>query len=183
MAIQNSSDAVKWLGIEKMAKQFEALPDRLQRLVLRQAVAAGGTALTSSIRKVTPQSSKTGSGKHWSQKTARQRMGKPKNPLRRALKKKPSSKWRSSKAQAALGIVATAIGHEWKIAPHAHIVNYGHKAHYWSKTASGETVKGTNYFQKGIMSAKSTVRSKITSSAKRNLAKAITKSLAWTPRN
>ena len=168
-------DALQFMGIEELFKEFNGLTDSLQRNVLRKAVAAGGTALASSIRKVTPRSRTTGTAAGWSAGTRTQRESKGKDPLRRAIKKKPSSKWKSSRAASAAGIIGVTIGHDWLIAPHSWLVNYGHRGFYWSKTSSGERVAGTNYFQKGIENATAAVRSKVTTKARAALAAAVEK--------
>jgi len=167
-------DALQFMGIEELFKEFNGLTDSLQRNVLRKAVAAGGTALASSIRKVTPRSRTTGTAAGWSAGTRTQRESKGKDPLRRAIKKKPSSKWKSSRAASAAGIIGVTIGHDWLIAPHSWLVNYGHRAVYWGR-ASGERVAGTDYFQKGIENATAAVRSKVTTKARAALAAAVEK--------
>ena len=152
----HSRQAVEMLGIEKMFKQFDALPATLQRRVLRQAITAGGTAVARAIRKAAPKG-ETGN-------------------LKKAVKKKPSSKWRRSRALSALGVIGTAVGHDWNIGPHAHLVEHGHKAIYWGK-ASADRVPAVNYFFNAVRRVKGEVRSKITAKAKAALPKAIIKSL------
>jgi len=146
-------EALQFMGIEELEKQFESLPGTLQRNVLRKAVAAGGSALVSSIRKHTPKLSGT---------------------LRRSLKKKPSSKWRRSRAMSAAGIIGIAIGHDYGIGPHSHLVNYGHTAVLWGLETGG-WVSGNNYFAKGIKAAAPSVRAKVTAKARQSLHKAVVK--------
>ena len=152
----HSSQTVQFLGIEKMQKQFDALTGTLQRRVLRQAITAGGTAVARVVRKAAPKG-ETGN-------------------LKKSVKKKPSSKWRSGRQAAKRGIIGTTIGHDYSKGPHSHLVEHGHKAVYWGK-ASSDKVAGANYFYKAVGSVKGEVRSKITAKAKAALAKAITKSL------
>ena len=156
MSVGDNSQSVKFMGIEQMKKQFDALPGTLQRWVLRQAVAAGGTALARAIRRATPKG-ETGN-------------------LKKAVKKKPSSKWRSGRQAASKGIIGTTIGHQRPQGAHSHLVDQGHKAVYWGK-ASTDRVAGANYFYKAVGRVKGEVRAKITTKAKAALVKAITKSL------
>tara|TARA_R100000808_G_scaffold12784_1_gene31619 strand:- start:219 stop:701 length:483 start_codon:yes stop_codon:yes gene_type:complete len=152
----NQKDALQFMGIPEMRKQFESLTGSLQRKVLRQATNAGGTALIRAIRKATPKG--------------------PTGNLKRALKKKPSSKWRNSRAASAAGIIGVTIGHEWTIGPHSWLVNYGHEGIFWGNR-TGERVPGTYYFTKAVKNARSEVRAKITAKAKQALPKAIVKQM------
>ena len=152
----HSSQTVQFLGIEKMQKQFDALPGTLQRRVLRQAITAGGTAVARAVRKAAPKG-ETGN-------------------LKKAVKKKPSSKWRSGRQAAKKGIIGTTIGHQRPQGAHSHLVEHGHKAVYWGH-ASSDRVAGANYFLKAVGRVRGEVRAKITNKAKAALVKAITKSL------
>ncbi len=143
-----TKDAIKFMGIEALQKQFDSLTGSLQRKVLRQAVNAGGSALVSAIRKQTPKLSGT---------------------LRRSLKKKPSSKWRRSRAMSAAGIIGIAIGHDYSVGPHSHLVNYDHTIA--NQHGSFGKQPGQHYFAKGIQSAAASVRAKVTAKAKASLHK------------
>ena len=171
MAKQNE---LQFLGIPEMKKQFDTLTGCLQRRVLRQSVNAGAVALSSAIRKATPRSRTTGTSAGWSTKTRTQRESKGKDPLRRAVKRKPSSQWRSGRAAASKGIIGVTVGYNYKIAPHAHLVEHGHQAVYWGRRSS-DRVKGQNFFNRTARGAAAAVRNKITAKARQALPKAITK--------
>ena len=146
---------IEFLGIPEIRKQFESLTGSLQRRVLRQAVNAGATALSSAIRKATPRDTGT---------------------LKKSVKRKPSSKWRSGKAAASKGIIGATVGYDIQKAPHWNLIAYGHKAVYWGHE-TGERVPGQTYFQKAAKNAGPAIRAKITAKAKQALPKAIVKQM------
>lgn len=152
---------------KQIVKGFEAISDRVQRRVMRSAISAGATEMKKAIRKATPVSRKTGTRDLWSESTKARRAGaSKKNPLKQSLVTKPSSKWRNSSQLAAKGIIGASIGHDYSIAPHAHLVEEGHELYAWSSESSGYWVAGTNYFSEGQEQGAAPASSKIKSKAR-----------------
>lgn len=164
---------MRWAGVPEMQAVFEALPGTLQRKVLREVLKRAGTVLISHIRKATPRSRKTGTQDKWSKRTRERRQSKPRDPLAKGLKKKPSSQWKNGRRAAKKGIIGTTVGIDWKIAPHAYLVEHGHRAFYWSKKHSGERVEGHPYFYKAVKKAAPAVQAAITKRTRQRLAAAV----------
>ena len=153
MALKGGNrDALQFMGIPELWKQFNALTPTLQRGVLRKAVTAAGSAVSSAIRKAAP---------------------KDTGGLKRSLKKKPSSKWKRSRAMSAAGIIGIAVGHDYTIGPHSHLVNNDHVIA--NQYGSYGTQPGQQYISKALNNCKSTVKAKITAKARQALPKAIAK--------
>ena len=167
-------------NVEAIQAGFLTLPDRIQRAILRRAVAASGRTIRKHIKKKTPKSRQTKTRDLWSAKTAEVRAANEarhgkKNPLADSLKLKPSSKWAGGSAAAKKGIIGTVIGHDKRIARHAHLVNTGHKGFFWSKDWSGKYVSGNQYFNKAVKSAKDPAAEKFKENTKMRFEKEVTK--------
>ena len=167
-------------NVEAIQDGFLTLPDRIQRAVLRRAVAASGRTILKHIKKNTPKSRKTKTRELWSAKTAKTRASNEarhgkKNPLADSLKLKPSSKWAGGSAAAKAGIIGTVVGHDKSMARHAHLVNTGHRGFFWSKDWSGKYVSGNQYFNKGVKASKEAASEKFKENTKMRFEKEVTK--------
>ena len=134
--------------LANMDKAYKVLSDSLKRNIQRKILTAVGTGIKKEYRTRTPQSSKTGSYTKWSKATAANRVG-GKNQLKKAIKSKPSSKWKNKRELARRGILGVTAGYDYtrggaKSAPYAHLVNDGHVAVYWGRHGGG-TVAGIHW--------------------------------------
>lgn len=100
---------------------FDGLTERLQRKVIRQAIAAGGTRLVKEVRKVLKA------------EQSREPRRRPQNkPLSRTIAKKAWSKPRK-------GLIGTVVGPKYPEGAHGHLVERGHRI----VTKAGDTGRRT----------------------------------------
>jgi len=165
-----SGDGISLTGDAALGKFFDQLTDKLQRKYLRQAMTRGGTVIKSAIRPLVPRSHKTGTYKKWSRKVVAQRSGKV-DALRKSLYARPSSKWRSSAAQARKGIIGIAVGHAWPEGAHDHLVEFGAKRRQWWGRPARKADQPRHYFKRGWDNAKSKVNREIQNKVRQCLAK------------
>ena len=152
---------------KQIARGFKAVSDSVNRRVMRSAISAGATEIKKAVRKKAPESRKTGTRDLWSASTKAKRADASKNsPLKQSLVTKPSSKWRNSAKLAEKGIIGASVGHDYKIAPHSHLIEDGHELYAWSSDSSGYWVPGTKYFSEGQQAGASAAHSKIVSKAR-----------------
>lgn len=162
--------------LANMDKAYQVLSDSLKRNIQRKILTAIGTGIKKEYRLRTPQSSKTGSYMKWSKATAANRVG-GKNQLKKAIKSKPSSKWKNKRELARRGILGITAGYDYtrggaKSAPYAHLVNDGHVAVYWGHRGGGR-VEGIHWQKPARQAAATKSKSIVAAKAKQALAAAV----------
>jgi len=162
--------------LAQMEKSYNVLSDSLKRNIQRKMLTAVATAIKSEYRKDTPQSSKTGSYKLWSKTIAARRTG-GRNQLKKAIKSKPSSKWKNKQELARRGILGVTAGYDYtrggmKSAPYAHLVNDGHVAVYWGRRGGGQ-VAGIHWQRRAREAAAAKSRMIVLAKAKQAVTAAV----------
>jgi len=162
--------------LAQMEKAFHVLSDSLKRNVQRKILTAVATEIKKQYRINTPQSSKTGTYKLWSKTIAARRNG-GKNQLKKAIKSKPSSKWKNKQELARRGILGVTAGYDYtrggmKSAPYAHLVNDGHVAVYWGRRGGGR-VAGIHWQKSARAAAAAKSRTIVLSKAKKAVTAAV----------
>lgn len=148
-------------------KRLESLTPSLRREVERKVITAAGSGYKSHLKKETPQSRKTGTSSKWSRSTKIARGGQT-DALRRSIVVKKSTKWNNPNKWRKAGVIGATVGHAYRnnpvIGAHAHLVNAGHRAYYWSDTDSGQRVYGSGYLTRarntGTQAAASKMKAK-----------------------
>jgi hypothetical protein len=147
----NVAMKVSKADLDDFYKRLESLTPSLRREVERKVITAAGSGYKSHLKKETPQSRKTGSSSKWSRTTKIARGGQ-RDALRRSIVVKKSTKWDNPNKWRKAGVIGATVGHAYRnnpvIGPHAHLVNAGHRAYYWSDTDSGQRVRGSGYLTK-----------------------------------
>lgn len=137
--------------LNEFYKRLNLLTPSLRREVDRKVITAAGSGYKSHLKKETPQSRKTGTSSKWSRTTKIDR-GVQRDALRRSIVVKKSTKWDNPNKWRKAGVIGVTVGHAYRnnpvIGPHAHLVNAGHRAYYWSNTDSGQRVRGSGYLTK-----------------------------------
>jgi len=147
--------------------------DKVQKLIVRDAIRLMGTKVKGEIRKNTPRSKITGTTLKLSRKSALARGGRGLDHLKKSIADKPSSQWKNSPERR--GIIGTAIGHDkQKQGFHSHLVQEGHRAAFWSKTITGH-VQGIDYFRKTFDETTQDFNKTIINKFRQNIGKIVAK--------
>jgi len=159
-------------------KRLKALTPSLRREVERKVITAAGSGYKSYLKKETPMSRKTGTSSKWSASTKAKR-GATKDALKRSVIAKKSTKWNDPNKWRKAGVIGVTVGHAYRnndvIGPHAHLVNAGHKAYYWSDKDSGQRVLGSGYLTKAQKAGAQAAGAKMKAKSKQALEVAIRK--------
>lgn len=150
-------------SLKRLWQKLSEMPSKLERKVTRSVMGKVATAYLKEVRKLTPQSKKTGTYKKWHPPRT------PKDDLRKSLTRKPSSKWKTAQAYRKAGVIGITAGHAYRqnkaIGPHAHLVNKGHSRFLWGRGPYGR-VAGTGYLDRGrkagVAAAKSVMKRELT---------------------
>jgi hypothetical protein len=153
--------------LAQMQKAYNALSKNLKLNIERKILTAVATGIEREYRTRTPQSSITGSYKIWSESTAAQRAGG--KILKKAIKSKPSSKWKNGRALATRGILGVTTGY---VSKYAHLVNDGHVAVYWGRKGGGR-VAGIHWQRAARKAATAKSRAIVLAKAKKAVTAAV----------